>query len=86
MYIYTPNACLPIAGDEQWNGHKELYRNHRLVYSVKKECSDGNLNSWVIPLPFGRVVLKLTNKFFSLNGFEYLMTLHDGGSVLFKSN
>lgn len=77
--------CLFHAGNEQYNGAKQLYRNGALMYSVKKECTDGNMNSWVLPLPFGRAVLRLTSKLFSSSGFEYSLTLGDGGHVLYKS-
>lgn len=76
---------LAHAGNEQYNGAKQLYLNRALVYSVEKECTDGNLNSWVLPLPFGRAVLRLTSKFFSSSGFEYSLTLGDGGPGLYKS-
>lgn len=71
---------------EQYNGAKQLYLNRALVYSVKKECTDGNMNSWVLPLPFGRPVLRLTSKLFSSSGFEYSLTFGDDkSSVLYKS-
>ena len=54
------------------------------MYSVKKECTDGNMNSWVIPMPFGRLVLTLTSKLFSHSGFVYRLTLGDS-AVLYKS-
>ncbi|CAM9699376.1 unnamed protein product, partial [Hapterophycus canaliculatus] len=70
----------------QYNGSKQLYVNGTLVYNVKKECTDGNMNSWVLPLPFGRAVLRLTSKLFSSSGFEYWLALgKDGsGSVLYR--
>lgn len=86
----APNQTRTLlnAGNEQYNGAKQLYINRALVYGVKKECTDGNMNSWVLPLPFGRPVLRLTSKLFSSSGFEYSLTL--GGddkktSVLYKS-
>lgn len=87
----------PLLTRLQYNGAKQLYVNRALAYSVKKECTDGNLNSWVIPLPFGRAVLRLTSKLFASSGFEYVMTLDNddrgdgggvgggGGTVLYKS-
>ncbi|CAN0294721.1 unnamed protein product [Laminaria digitata] len=42
------------------------------------------MNSWVIPLPFGRVVLRLTSKLFSQSGFVYCLTF--GDTVLYKSS
>ena len=63
---------------------RDRYVNQSLVYSVKKECTDGNMNSWVIPMPFGRLVLTLTSKLFSHSGFVYRLTLGDS-AVLYKS-
>lgn len=51
---------------------------------MEKECTDGMMNSWVLPLSFGRVVLRLTNKLLSKSGFQYTLTLGDG-MVLFKT-
>ncbi|CAM9682641.1 unnamed protein product [Scytosiphon promiscuus] len=70
-----------------YNGSKQLYVNRRLVYDVRRECTDGSMNSWVLPLPFGRAVLRLTSKLFSSSGFEYCLTLgkDGGGRVLYKS-
>lgn len=59
--------------------------NQALVYNVSKECTDGNMNLWVIPLSFGNVGLKLSCKLFCASGFEYTLTLGDvKGPVLFK--
>lgn len=69
---------------QQYNGSKQLYVNQVLVYSVEKECTDGMMNSWVLPLSFGRVVLRLTNKLLSKSGFQYTLTLGDD-MVLFKT-
>ncbi|CAM9402439.1 unnamed protein product [Ectocarpus sp. 4 AP-2014] len=87
-------VCVVFVHD-RYNGAKQLYVNRALAYSVKKECTDGNLNSWVIPLPFGRAVLRLTSKLFASSGFEYVMTLDNDdrgggggggcGAVLYRS-
>eukprot|EP00904_Undaria_pinnatifida_P011285 jgi/Undpi1/7287/HiC_scaffold_22.g09760.m1 len=67
----------------RYNGSKQLYVNQALVYTVEKQCTDGNNNSWVIPMPFGRVALSLTSKLFSHSGFVYKMTF--GDVVLYRS-
>lgn len=71
---------------DRYNGHKEIYLNRRLVYEVKKECTDGSMNLWALRLSFGRVVLRLISKAMSTSGFEYTMRLgsHDG-MVLYKA-
>lgn len=71
--------------DEQYNGAKQLYVNRALVYTVKKECTDGNMNSWVVKLSFGSVVLSLISKLFSSSGFEYALTFGGDGTQLYKS-
>eukprot|EP00903_Cladosiphon_okamuranus_P020339 g18660.t1 len=81
-----PRGSCVVFVHDRYNGAKELYINRALVYSVKKECTDGNMNSWVLPLPFGRAVLRLTSKLFSSSGFEYSLALGDGkSSFLYKS-
>lgn len=79
-----PRACYRLLRG-QYNGGKKLFVNRVMVYSVKRECTDGNMNSWVAPLWFGKVFLTLTNKVFSVSGFEYKLTLEDE-IVLFKSS
>lgn len=70
----------------QYDGHKELYVNQRLVYSVKKECTDGNMNCWSLRLSFGRVNLQLTAKLISASGFEYTMRLGNRkGVILYRA-
>ncbi|CBJ30309.1 hypothetical protein Esi_0185_0037 [Ectocarpus siliculosus] len=95
--VTSASSVCVVFVHNRYNGAKQLYVNRALAYSVKKECTDGNLNSWVIPLPFGRAVLRLTSKLFASSGFEYVMTLdnHDRGgggggrggrgTVLYKS-
>ncbi|CAM9613825.1 unnamed protein product [Ectocarpus sp. 12 AP-2014] len=96
-FTSASSVCVVFVHD-RFNGAKQLYVNRALAYSVKKECTDGNLNSWVIPLPFGRAVLRLTSKLFASSGFEYVMTFDNDdrggrgggggrgcGTVLYKS-
>ncbi len=83
-----PDRVVLNAGNKQSNGAKQLYVNRKLVYSIKKDCTDGNLDTYVLSLPFGKTVLMLTAKLFSSSGFMYTLTLGvgKGGAVLYKSS